>query len=43
MPLWIYNICDRLMGIWLTASPSDFGRVSIVVVVFGWFMTRSQR
>jgi hypothetical protein len=43
MPFWMSNICDRLMAVWLTASPGDFGRVSMVVVVFGWLMTRTQR
>jgi hypothetical protein len=43
MPLWICIFCDRLMDFWLTASPSDFGRVWILVVVFGWMVARSQR
>ena len=40
MPMWINHVCERLMTFWLTATPNDFGRMSILVVVLGWFLMR---
>lgn len=43
MPMWISQVCDRLMVFWLTATPTDFGRVSVMVVVAGWVLSRASR
>lgn len=43
MPMWISHVCDRLMLFWLTATPTDFCRLSVLVVVAGWVLTRERR
>lgn len=43
MPIWISQVCDRLMTYWLSASLVDFARVSILAVVAGWVLSRRSR
>lgn len=43
MPIWVCQFCDRLMVYWLSATPADFCRVSVLVVVTGWILSRPKR
>ena len=43
MPIWMCQVCDRLMSYWLTATPIDFGRASLLIVVTGWALSRTLR
>ena len=43
MPVWISHVCDRLMVFWLASTPTDFGRVSVMVVIGGWILSREWR
>ncbi len=40
MPYWVSQICDRMTALWLTATPTDYVRISTLVVVFGWILSR---
>jgi hypothetical protein len=43
MPFWVAQWCDRLTTLWLAATPVDYIRVSTLVVVFGWVLSRAPR
>jgi len=43
MLLSIGHFCDSLMAFWLTATPIDYCRVSTLVVVMGWILSRKSR
>jgi hypothetical protein len=43
MPIWICHVCDHLLAFWLTATPTDFGRVAVLVVLLGWIFSRRYR
>ena len=40
MPFWIAQLCDTLATRWLAATPFDYGRLSLLIVVFGWVLSR---
>lgn len=40
MPIWIAQICDSLTGRWIAATPMDYGRAALVIVVLGWVFSR---
>jgi hypothetical protein len=40
MPLWIAQLCELLTSRWIAATPTDYGRVSLLIVVFGWVLSR---
>lgn len=42
MPIWLSLICDQLTTCWLNATPADYGRVLILVIVTGWILSRAQ-
>jgi hypothetical protein len=43
MPYWVAQLCDRMTHLWLTATPSDYFRISTLVVIFGWVLSRPMR
>jgi hypothetical protein len=43
MPFWVAHICERLTHLWLTATPGDYFRISTLVVIFGWVLSRPLR
>jgi hypothetical protein len=43
MPFWVSQLCDRLTACWLTATPADYFKVSTLVVIFGWILSRAPR
>lgn len=43
MPFWISQVCERLTTSWLTATPFDYFRISSLVVVFGWILSKAPR
>lgn len=40
MPMWMYQVCNCLVVFWWNATPIDFGRVSVMVVVAAWILSR---
>jgi len=40
MPFWVAQTCDRMTHLWLHATPGDYIRISTLVVVFGWVLSR---
>jgi hypothetical protein len=40
MPIWIAQLCDGLTTRWMSATPSDYGRASLVIVILGWVLSR---
>lgn len=40
MPFWIAQVCDGLTARWIAATPMDYGRVSLLIVVMGWVLSR---
>jgi len=43
MPFWVSHYCERLTNLWLTATPVDYFRISTLVVVMGWVLSRPSR
>ena len=43
MPYWGAHICERMTHLWLTATPGDYFRISTLVVIFGWVLSRPLR
>jgi hypothetical protein len=43
MPYWIYTLCERAMAALSGASPTEFGRIAVAVVVLGWSASRFGR
>jgi hypothetical protein len=40
MPYWVAHFCERSTHLWLHATPSDYIRISTLVVVLGWVLSR---
>jgi hypothetical protein len=36
MPLWVGQLCDSLTSTWVAATPADYGRIALLIVVLGW-------
>jgi hypothetical protein len=40
MPYWIAQLCDGLTSRWISATPMDYGRASLLIVALGWILSR---
>ena len=43
MPFWMSQVCDRMTGLWLSATPGDYFKMTTLVVVCGWILSRRWR
>ena len=43
MPLWIAHVSDRFTNSWLAATPVDYLKISTIVIVFGWIVSKRFR
>ena len=39
MPYWVAQLCDGITTSWIAATPADYGKVAIVIVLVGWLVT----
>jgi hypothetical protein len=40
MPLWVAQLCDSLTTHWTAATPLDYARLCVLIVVLGWILSR---
>ena len=43
MPLWIAHYTDRLTSSWLSATPIDYLKISTIVIILGWVVSKRFR
>jgi len=39
MPYWVAQLCDGITACWIAATPADYGKVAVVIVLVGWLVT----
>lgn len=40
MPPWVLQLCEGFTSRWTNATPADYGRLLVAIVLAGWFLTR---
>lgn len=43
MPFWVHKYSDLATNLWLTATPIDYLKISTIVIVLGWVVSRRFR
>ena len=43
MPFWVAQYTDRVTNSWLTATPVDYLKISTLVIVLGWVISKRFR
>ena len=43
MPFWVHKYTDLATNLWLTATPVDYLKISTIVIVLGWAVSRRFR